>query len=232
MKPLIVANWKMNPLNFKQSFQLAEASDEKNVILCPPFVFLSEIKKNIRKAEIGAQDCFWEKEGSFTGEISPLMLQKMGCRYVIIGHSERRNYLKETDEVVNRKIRAVLRESMKPILCIGEKKEKTKQILRQQINGALKNIPKKNLSKLIVAYEPIWAIGTGRACGFKEAEKTRIFIEKLLKEKYSFKKPIILYGGSVNSRNYLDYITKACFDGLLIGGASLKPGEIKKILKF
>ena len=134
-------NWKMNPLSLKQAIKLAKTSDKKNVVLCPPFVFLSEVKKSIKNAELGAQNSFWENPpiggGAFTGEISPLILKEMGCRYVIIGHSERRKHLRETDEMVNKKIKSALVVGLKPILCVGSKKKD--KLAEREIKIQLKN---------------------------------------------------------------------------------------------
>jgi triosephosphate isomerase len=198
---MIVFNWKMNPTNLSQAVKLAQVSDKKNVILCPPFVFLSEIK--LKKAWLGAQDCFWQNQGAFTGQTSPLMLKKMGCSYVIIGHSER----KEKANEVNLKIKAALKANLKPIVCVTSENDARKKIKR---------------NKAIIAYEPLSAIGTNKPLSLEKADKVRVRIKK------SFKDSLVLYGGSVNSKNYASYLEK--FDGLLVGTMSLKVKEIKKIL--
>jgi len=217
MKPLIVANWKMNPqtlVEAKRLFDSVKKGTRKvgdvEVIICPPFVYLPILKAN------GAQDCFWEEKGAFTGEVSPPTLKNLGCQYVIIGHSERRRYFEEPDEMMNKKIKAALKVGLKPILCI----EKISQIKK-----GIKGITKKDFKKIILAYEPAWAIGTGKACGIPEVRKKNLSIRKILKRN------ILLYGGSVNSQNARDFIKKAKFQGLLIGGASLDPKEFIAIVK-
>lgn len=211
MKPLIVANWKMNPetlFEAKKLFSLVKKGikNVKNakVVICPPFVYLPILITN------GSQDCFWEEKGAYTGEISAKMLKNLGCQYVIIGHSERRRYQKETDEMINKKLKAVLKEKLKPILCIDK----------------ISQIPKDIKGNLILAYEPVFAIGTGKPCSIKMARKMKISIRKNLKKNMP-----VLYGGSVNSQNAKNYIKKAGFQGLLVGGASLNPKEFLKIVK-
>ena len=214
MKPLVVANWKMNPPTLteaKKLFNLVkkgiknayfERSRRVEVVICPPFVYSPILKTN------GAQDCFWEKKGAFTGEISPKMLKDLGIKYVIIGHSERRKHQRETDEMVNKKLKAVLKVGLRPILCIES---------LPQLKKSLRNI----LGKVTIAYEPVFAIGTGKPCTIEKAKKMRS----------SIKHTPVLYGGSVNSQNAKEYVKKAGFQGLLIGGASLSPKEFIKIVK-
>ncbi len=233
MKNIFIANWKMNPESLSKALRLAKSSDKKNVVLCPPFIYLNEIKKNLKNAKLGAQDIFWEKEGAFTGEISSLMIKNIGCSYVIIGHSERRNILNESDKNINDKIKITIKNKLKPIVCVGETKKEREsgifeKVIKNQLKLALRNI---DVKEIIIAYEPIWAIGTKNACDFKKAEEVRVFIKKTVKEILKIDSVLIMYGGSVNSQNYIDYIKKASFNGLLIGGASLKEGEIKKIIK-
>lgn len=238
-KHLVLANWKMNPATLteaKRLFSLVKrgVKDVKNVevVICPPYVYLPILQRsNDLAIKLGAQDCFWEEEGAFTGEVSPLMLKNLKAEYVIIGHSERRRYLNETDKIINKKLKAVLKNGLKPILCIGEtakerKSGKTENILKNQLSNGLRDISNIKLqnSNIIVAYEPIWAIGTGIACNEKEARLANLFIKKLLKN------VPLLYGGSVDSKNAKDYIN-AGFQGLLVGGASLKAKEFVKIIK-
>lgn len=198
-KPLIVANWKMNPQSLKEAKVLFNKVKNAKAIICPPFIYISALKAN------GAQDCFWEKKGAFTGEISPVMLKNLGVEYVIVGHYERRKYLTETDEMIGKKIKACLRVGLKPILCINN---------ISQTKGVNK--------KVILAFEPISAIGSGRSFPVKTAKKMRRSLA-------SFK--IVLYGGSVNSKNARDYILEAGFQGLLVGGASLDAKEFISIVK-
>ncbi len=230
-KSLIVANWKMNPQELKEAKNIALASDFKNVVICSPFVFLREIKKTIKNAKIGGQNCFYEKlVGPFTGEVSAKMLKDVGCDYVILGHSERREIFKENHEEIKKKIKTALAVKITPIVCIGED-EGTKnggETIKKQIFGS---IDKSFLSKIIIAYEPVFAIGTGKPCLPDLAEKRRVFIKSTLSKigKKGESLPI-LYGGSVNSKNAIKYTQEAGFDGILVGGASLKKEEFKKIL--
>jgi len=239
MKNLVIANWKCNPSSLKEAKNLfnlikKQSKDIKKteIIIVPPFIYLPFLKG----LDLGAQDCFWEDKGAFTGEISPLMLKNLSCKYVIIGHSERRKYFNENNEIINKKIKAALRNNLIPILCIGEteeekKKKKTKKIIREQLENGLKDIKKANL---IIAYEPIWAIGTGNFCDFEIAKEIKnIIFETLSKifNKNNLEKIKIIYGGSVNFKNASDYIKKSEFNGLLVGGASLKSQNFVKIIK-
>lgn len=246
MEPLIIANWKCNPISLAQAKRLFNSVKKgikniKNVkvVICPPFIYLSSLKSQVSGLTIGAQDCFWEERGAFTGEISPSMLENLGCRYVIVGHSERRRYFNETDEMINKKVKAVLAAKLKPILCIGETlKEKKRnldlRVLNSQISRGLKGVGEKKAKNVIIAYEPIWAIGTGEPCDTDTVLTKVLLIRSLFKKRYSTdvaKKIRILYGGSVNSENSVSYIKEAQANGLLIGGASLKPKEFVQIVK-
>ena len=205
MKHLIVANWKMNPSTLEEAKNIFNQVKETGAVICPPFVYLSVLGAN------GAQDCSWESGGAFTGEISPQMLKDLGVEYVILGHSERRKYQKETNELIEKKFKAALSAGLKPILCIDQ----------------ISQLPKDIKNGFVVAYEPLFAIGTGKACPPEKAEKMRVAIKKVLGES-----ALVLYGGSVNSQNTEDYIKKAHFDGLLVGGASLKPKEFIDIVRI
>ena len=246
MKALIVANWKCNPTSLKEAKQLFNSIKRKRrniknveVVICPPFIYISKLVEKIgrgKKSQIGfgAQNCFWEKEGAFTGEISPLMLKNLGLKYVILGHSERRKYLRETDEMINKKIKKALEFNLKPILCIGEKKGQTFGILESQIKDGLKNVSKTRIKNVIIAYEPIWAIGTGKFCSFDRVLSAALFVRKVIYKKYSrilASNLRILYGGSVNKENAKSYIKESGVNGLLVGGASLKTNEFIEILK-
>lgn len=218
MKSLIVANWKMNPQSLKGAKLLLNSikrgiKNVKNVevVICPPFVYLpilSSVISHQSSVKLGAQDVFWEERGAFTGEISPKMLKDLGVEYVIIGHSERRKYLNETDEMINKKLKAVLRAKLKPILCIDN---------LSQLKSELKRVS----GKVIIAYEPVFAIGTGKPCRPEKAKKMRRLITY----------PVVLYGGSVNSENASSYIEEAGFQGLLVGGASLNPEAFVAMVK-
>jgi len=240
-KKLIVANWKCNPTSLKEAKQLFNSIKKRikgikkvEVVVCPPSPFILNLKPETLNLKLGAQDCFWEKEGAFTGEISPLMLKNLGIKYVILGHSERRKYLRETDEMINKKIKKALEFNLKPILCIGERKGQTFGILESQVKNGLKNISKKKIKNIIIAYEPIWAIGTGKFCSFDRVLSAALFVRKIIYKEYSkvlAKNLNILYGGSVNKENAKSYIKESGVNGLLVGGASLKPKEFLEILK-
>jgi len=240
MKKIIVANWKMNPITLKEAediFNNIKESREKllrsdsgtEVVICPPFTYIEHldyINKN-SNLKIGAQDCYWEEKGAYTGEISVAILKGLGVQYVIIGHSERRKYFMETDETVNQKTKAVLEAGLTPIVCIGETQEereleKTEAVLEKEIENGLKDI---DLSKIVIAYEPIWAIGTGNACDVEEAERMKEVIQKMTNKNIK-----IIYGGSANASNAEGYLKQADFDGLLVGGASLKSQEFVDII--
>ena len=247
MRPLIVANWKANPSTLAEAKKLfasikkgAARKNKTEVVICPPFVFLPILSKIAgQKIKIGAQDAFW-REGAFTGEVSAKMLKSVGCKYVIIGHSEQRAF-GETDETINQKLKAVISAKLSPILCIGEseeekKEEKTKKVLEKQLTLDLKDISKFKIqsSKFVVAYEPIWAIGTGKSCDFDTTMSMNLLIRKILADIYNRRtaqKARILYGGSVTAKNSFGYVREAKMDGLLIGGASLRAKEFIAILR-
>lgn len=247
MKSLIVANWKCNPTTQKEARKLfvlvkkgVKNIKKAEVVICPPFVYLFSVAVGEGGLGFGSQNCLWEQKGAYTGEISPLMLKSAGCQYVIIGHSERRTYFGETDEIVNKKLKAALEVKLTPILCIGETKKEREEggaenVLKKQIILAFGGIPVSKITKnFTVAYEPVWAIGTGNPCDTDEAQKMRLLIRKIISEIYNRKiseSIRILYGGSVNSKNAANYIKEAGFQGLLVGGASLVAEEFIKITK-
>lgn len=247
MKPLIVANWKMNPLTLIEAKELFNSvikglENIKNieVVICPPFVYLSNLQKTTNNLKLGAQDCFWKELGAFTGEISSTMLKDLSCQYVILGHSERRIHFGETDEIINKKIKAAISPSLNVIFCIGEtemekRKGETESVLENQLKKGLNGISEKEMENVVIAYEPVWAIGTGNPCSPDETKKTIIFIHKIISGFYSntiLENSRILYGGSVNSENVRDYFLKSGIDGFIIGGASLRPQEFIKIIKI
>jgi len=211
-KPLIIANWKCNPKSIEESKILFKEIKEnvfnKNVVICPPSIFISSL---ICEGVIfGAQDCSLKNEGSFTGEISAQMIKSIGCEYVIIGHSERRRIFKEDNQQIKMKIDLALKAKLKPIVCIGEDTENTFDFLKKQIKDIDENI--------ILAYEPISAIGTGNSASLDKVKEVKKFLGKRK----------VLYGGSVNSQNFKQYLS--VMDGLLIGGASLDSKEFNNIL--
>ena len=230
----------MNPKTSREATKLARAIDAKNVVICPSFPFLGAVKKAIKKARLGSQDVFWEEKGAYTGEVSPAMLKNSGIEYVIVGHSERRRWLNETDEMINKKVLATLRAGLKVILCVGEP-----LIVRRQGLAAAKKYVKSQLQKdlsgisnlkpktqnLIIAYEPIWAIGTGRSDKPEETFAMAKFIKQFLHSKFYILNSKVLYGGSVNSKNVWDFVKYKEIDGALVGGASLNAKEFRKIIK-
>jgi triosephosphate isomerase len=231
MNKLIIGNWKLNPESINEAEALARSVDRRGVVVCPPFIYLTLIKKVLKRAKLGSQDAFWLNKGAYTGEVSPSQLKGLGVEYVILGHSERRQYLLESDEVINHKVRAVLDQGLSVVLCIGETLEihergriAVLRHLKDQVKKALAGVPLQNLKNLIVAYEPIWAIGTGKVESPMNADKIAIEIKKLTN-----KKTPVLYGGSINSDNAASFLEQPHIDGLLIGGVSLKPKEFNKI---
>ena len=238
MKPLIVANWKCNPKSLEEAKELLnkiiKGTDNEDVVICPPTVFISSLIND--KISFGAQNCF-DKEGAFTGENSILMFEDLGVKYIIVGHSERRNIFKETNLEINSKLIKVLESEITPILCIGEKGEergegKTFEVLGEQLDICLNNI--SNPEKTILAYEPVWAIGTGKFAEVEDIKEIRSFIQDFLIKKFDKEvasKIKIIYGGSVDSSNVHSYIVEARMDGVLVGGASLKADEFLKIIK-
>jgi triosephosphate isomerase len=237
-KPLIAGNWKMNK-DVKEAIALVNeikraVFDVENVdiVICPPFTDLSDIDEMLVESNIalGAQNCYWEKEGAFTGEISTDMLKSVGCRYVIIGHSERRQYFGETDETVNKRLKAAIDAGLIPIMCIGEvleerEADKTLDVVRTQITEGLKGFDESFLDPLIIAYEPVWAIGTGKTATPDQAQEVHAFIRGLLRDPFSESfsgSRCILYGGSIKPDNIEDLMRKEDVDGGLVGGASLK----------
>ena len=245
MKKMVVFNWKMNPGSKNEAKRLAEAVREakKNsnfkVVICPPFVYLENLIKEFKEIEFGAQNCFWEEKGSFTGEISCKMLKNLGVRFVILGHSERRRYFKETNEEIAKKIMSVIENKLIPIFCIGEtleerKKNLTKKVLKNQLLSSLKevfNLKFKNF-RLIVAYEPIWAIGFGRTCKVEDALETICYLKKILLDFLPLSSLLFFYGGSINSKNIFLFLKEKEIDGVLVGRASLKEKEIISMLSL
>ncbi|GMX58382.1 MAG: hypothetical protein MCSN_0360 [Candidatus Microsyncoccus archaeolyticus] len=245
MKYLIIANWKCNPGNERQAKQLFQVYKKQmrsckniNLVVCPPFIFFSNLKEKFKNIFLGVQDCFY-KEGAFTGEVSSQMIKSCGANYVIIGHSERRNIFKETDEEINKKVKSVLDNKMTPILCIGESEKQreegeTFEVIKRQIGEGLDKINRDKIKNVVLAYEPIWAIGTGESAEPEKMQEVKIFIKKLINNKYGAKTSElvkIIYGGSVDSNNINSYLSTSQMDGALIGGASLKKDEFSNILK-
>jgi triosephosphate isomerase len=242
--PLIAGNWKMNTTVDEATAlvgKMIEALDKiENVekVFCPPFVSLAAVAEIVKDSSIklGAQNMHFEDKGAYTGEVSPLMLAGL-CKFVIIGHSERRQYFNETDEIINKKLKAALRYEIKPILCIGEKLEEneagmTEEVVSHQLESALTDV--FNPSGTVIAYEPVWAIGSGRSANSEQANKTINLIRQRVADLYD--KAVaqnirILYGGSVTDENIAEFIKQTEIDGALVGGASLKTEQFINIVR-
>ena len=246
-KKVIAGNWKMNMLpneaiKFIEEFAPLVKDTKHEVILCVPYTDLFYCLLNVQgtNIKIGAQNMHWEESGAYTGEVSGQMLKSIGVEYVIIGHSERRQYFAETDETVNKKIKSALNVGLKPIVCVGETLEQrekgiTEQVITNQVEKAFEGIEATDLEKIIIAYEPIWAIGTGKTATKEDANNTIMQIRKKLAEKYGQNEAngvIIQYGGSVKSSNAKELFEMSDIDGGLVGGASLKAEEFSRIVKF
>ncbi|NCB20571.1 MAG: triose-phosphate isomerase [Clostridia bacterium] len=243
MKKIIVANWKMQLLN-SEAKALAlnffeELKDSKNnIVICPDYLSLVDIARIIKESQflLGAQDLAAYDRGAYTGEISAESLKELGVSYVIIGHSERRSYLQESDKLISEKIKKAIKNKLIPILCVGENAAERKQgranmVIRRQLKGALSSLKSSELSKLHVAYEPIWAIGSGRYCDAEQARSIKsLIIDCCLK--LGVKKVKVLYGGSANIENAKSFLFKASFSGLLVGGASLELDSFRQIVNL
>ena len=246
--PLIAGNWKMNKtveeaVDLVRQLKSATAGVEGvEVAIAPPFTALQAVKKELQGSPIrlAAQNVFWEEKGAFTGEVAPLMLREIGCDYVIVGHSERRQLFGETDETVNRRLRAVLGQGMKPIFCIGEilqerESGRTFSVIERQVEGGLRGLRESEIGNIVVAYEPVWAIGTGKTATPEQAEEVHRFIRRKLEGLYS--RPMaeqirVQYGGSVTPENVKGLMAQTDIDGALVGGASLKSESFSKIVRF
>ena len=245
-KKVIAANWKMN-MDLPTGITLAESLLEKlfdvqkcDVIICPPFPLLNPINEIIGNSrfDLGAQNLFWEENGAFTGEISAKMLLSVGCQYVIIGHSERRKYFSETNKTVNYRIKKALQSGLIPILCIGEtlderQTDQMEFVIHTQMQQGLHGLSRKEIAKIIIAYEPVWAIGTGKNATPDQVVGVHQYIRKLLRQWYDdhLSNSIrIQYGGSVNEENAEELLSQPDIDGALIGGASLKVDKFSKIV--
>lgn len=246
-KAIIAGNWKMNKTPDEARALVEEliplvADAECEVVVCPPFVDLCPVSKAIKGTNIhlGAQNIHWAKSGAFTGEISADMLKKFGVEYAIVGHSERRQYFGETDATVNMRAKAALENGITPIICVGESLEQrergeTDEFVASQVRGALEGISADDARRIVIAYEPIWAIGTGRTATAEMAEETIIVIRKTLRSIFgndAAETVRIQYGGSMNPQNAASLMTMENIDGGLIGGASLKAEDFSKVVKY
>ena len=246
--PLIVGNWKMfktipETVDFCRSLkkELSGTVESAEVAIAPPFTALRAAAESLKGSSVAvsSQNVFWAETGAFTGEISPLMLKDAGCRFAIIGHSERRQYFGETDEGVNKKAAAAMKSGLVPIVCVGETLAErqagtTFSVVERQTRGGLKGLPVKDARDLVVAYEPVWAIGTGQTATPEEAQEVHASLRKLLGQIVgpSLAEGVrLLYGGSVKPENIGELMGKEDVDGALVGGASLDPGSFAKIVK-
>jgi triosephosphate isomerase len=246
-KPVIAGNWKMNK-DIKEAAELINGLKDKvkdakcEVIVCPPFIDLPAVVEAAKgtNIKVGAQNMHFEEQGAFTGEVSPLMLKSLGIEFVIIGHSERRQYFAETDETVNKKVHTAFKHGLIPIMCVGETLEqreqnKTFDIIENQIKKDLKGLEKEQVEKMIIAYEPIWAIGTGKTATSEDANDVIKFIREKVADMFgkdTADKVRIQYGGSVKSSTIKEQMAMSDIDGALVGGASLKVEEFAAIVNF
>lgn len=245
--PIIAGNWKMNntiseALALIDGIKKNKLNKEVEKVVAVPFTSLSEVKKALEGTDIklAAQNMHWEDNGAYTGEVSPLMLKEIGIDYCIIGHSERRQYFNELDETVNKKIKSALKYDIKPIVCVGETLEeresgKEEIVVKEQVLKALEGINKENIEDIVIAYEPIWAIGTGKTASSDDANNMCRFIRKIIGDKYGedSKKSIrIQYGGSVKPNTIKELMSKKEIDGALVGGASLVAEDFVKLINY
>ncbi len=247
-KKVIAGNWKMYTDIFESANlvkalvnKLRKAPSDPEVVVCPPFTSLVVVSRLIQgsKIKLGAQNMYHEDEGAYTGEISAKMLKSIGCQYVILGHSERRQYFNETNDLINLKVKMALQTGLTPIVCIGEKldeREKgiTEQVVTAQAKGVLRDIRGSDIEKVIIAYEPVWAIGTGRNATPEQAEEVHQLIRKLVGQLSGWsiaEQLVIQYGGSVKPDNAPDLLSQPNVDGALVGGASLKSDSFIAIIK-
>ncbi|MDR1087125.1 MAG: triose-phosphate isomerase [Endomicrobium sp.] len=246
-KPLMAGNWKMNK-TVAEAVSIVKAlkssiADVKDVdvLICPTFMALYAVNSEVKGSNIniGAQNLFWESKGAFTGEISPAMVKDAGCSYVLIGHSERRQYFGETNETVNKKIKAALAAELIPVVCVGETlKERednvTFKVIEKQINEGLVGLRAEQAGIVVIAYEPVWAIGTGKTATPDQAQEVHAFARKAYGKMYgdASQKVRILYGGSVNPANVSELMKQSDIDGGLVGGASLDAESFTKLVKY
>lgn len=246
-KKIVAGNWKMNKTNSEAVKTVTELKEIVNglngaeIVVATPFTAISDVVKAVAgtNIKVAAQNMHWEEKGAFTGEIAPCMLKELGVEYVILGHSERREYFGETNEIVNKKVKAALKNGITPILCVGEKLAdreagNTENVVKDHTVGGMKDLTAEEAAKVVIAYEPVWAIGTGKTASPEQAEEVHLFIRTLLTEMYdaaTAEKIVIQYGGSMNAANSKDLLAKPNIDGGLIGGASLIPADFSVIVK-
>ena len=246
-KKFIAGNWKMNTRSIDGELLASGvvnglgSETRVTVAVCPPFPFLARIAQVVKGTPValGAQDCYTKDDGAFTGEVGPAMLVDVGCTYVIVGHSERRQFFHDTNEFVNAKTHAALKAGLKVILCIGEtlderKANRTEAVLDTQLSGSLANISAEQLKNIVLAYEPVWAIGTGVTATPEQAQEAHAFVRKRVGQlcgDAAAQAVVIQYGGSVNPKNAATLLAQPDVDGALVGGASLKPEDFLAIIK-
>ncbi len=246
--PVLAANWKMHKnvaeaVAFVQSLQNETGPcTDREVVIAPPFTALSSVAGalNLEGYRLSAQNCHWEAKGAFTGEIAPAMLKDAGCHYVIVGHSERRHIFGETDEMIRKKATAVFENGMTPIVCIGEVLDereagRTFDVIGGQVREALQGLEPARAQRVVLAYEPVWAIGTGRTASPEQAQEVHIFVRQQLETLFNkdiANKIRILYGGSVKPDNVDSLMAQPDLDGMLVGGASLEVASFKRIIQF
>lgn len=248
MRPLFIAgNWKMNPTTADEAVALADAvkagvgqEARVRVAVCPPFVFLARLDQALENTPIGlgAQDMYWETKGAYTGEVSGPMLQAIGCTHVVLGHSERRHGMGETDEMVNKKLQAALAVGLLPIVCIGEtlserESNQTEDVVRRQLEGSLADLSAEQMASVTLAYEPVWAIGTGRVATPEQAQAVHAFVRDWLRSRFGAiaDRVVVQYGGSVKPDNAQELLSCPDIDGALVGGASLDAGQFLGIIE-
>ena len=247
-KPIIAGNWKMNKTATEardlasKLIPLVSGVKDRDIVLAPPFTSIPAVAETIKGTNmaLSAQDLFWEEKGAFTGEISAEMLLDLGCKYVIIGHSERRQFFGETEETANRKVRQALNKGLLPIVCVGEllserEAGKANEVIERQVVGALKGVAAAEMQKIVIAYEPVWAIGTGKTATPDQANEIHAFIRQKIKSMYNGDVAGALriqYGGSVTPENVSTLMAKPDIDGALVGGASLKPESFAALVNF
>lgn len=247
-RPILAGNWKMYK-TIAEAVQLTEALindltdlDDREVLICPPFTALSTLGPLVdgTPIQLGAQNMHYEASGAFTGEIAPPMLREIGCTYVILGHSERRQYFGETNELINRKVLAAFEYNLTPILCVGEIKQerdagRAEEVVVQQLRGCLQNVKPEQMQTLVVAYEPVWAIGTGDTATPADAQAMHATIRNILgqlSDRDIAQQIRIQYGGSVKPGNVDELMAQPDIDGALVGGASLKADDFVRIVRF
>lgn len=247
-KPIIAANWKMNKnireaIEYVKEFKVLVADvTDVDIVIAPVFTALAKVSKKIKGTNIGlaAQNMYWKESGAFTGEISPVMLKDVGCNYVIIGHSERRKYFGETNKTVNKKIKAAHKYDLLPIMCVGETLEEReagnmKKVVEDHVRNGLAGFTEKQMLNTVIAYEPVWAIGTGKTATPEQAQEVHSFIRETLADLFSSNvasKVRIQYGGSVKPANVAQLMEQPDIDGGLVGGAGLQPDSFSQIVKF